>query len=209
MAPALQPSTARTGSRLLSAFAILAASAAAIYLLFPTPLADAFFAGWVLISVILPLIGGLGVWTNRTILVWIAALLMTGLSIIGMWSIGFFIAPAALLLLGAALLSQVAGPRQDVHEAILADAPSAHEVAGKAVAGIGSMAVGGWLVYIGSITRDLFGACAQETLACALSKTHWDAVAVTTLGLLALSFGGWVLWKQVYTARVLASEQVR
>ena len=78
MVPKLRSSPLRTGSRLLGVLAILAASVAAIALLFPEPLADAFFAGWVLFSVLVTVVGGIGAWTNRTPLVWVTALLMTG-----------------------------------------------------------------------------------------------------------------------------------
>lgn len=207
MAPAFQPSTARRGSRLLGMLSVLATILAAVYLLFPNPLADTFFTGWVVFSVIIALVGGFGVWTNRSALVWISALLMTVLSIVGMWSIGFFIAPAALLLLGAAVLSQLAGPRQGVRETIIANPPPARQTAMRAAAGIGSILIGGWLLNIGAFGRELFGACASETLACALDKTHWDAVGIMVLGLLVIGFGGWFLWKQIYVARVLAAKQ--
>lgn len=195
-----------TVSRLFSALAILSASSAAGLLLFPAPLADAFFAGWVVGSVGISLVGGIGAWTNRTPLVWVAALFLTGLSIVGMWSIGLFIAPAALFLLCSAVFSQLAGPREGVREAIISDPPPVRETALKALAGVGSVAVGGWLVYAGSIERHLFGACLAETLTCVVEKTHWDAVGVTVLGLIAVGLGGWVIWKQIYVARVLASK---
>ena len=193
-------------SRLLSALAILFASVAGGALLLPDPLADAFFAGWVLFGVGLSLVGGVGARTNRTPLVWVAALLLAGLAIAGMMSIGLFLAPAALCLLGSAVFSQLAGPRADVREAITADPPTASDLVRKSLLGIGSMAVGIGLVYVGAFTQELFGACASETLACALDKTHWDAVGITLLGLLAVGFGGWLVWKQVYVARVLASK---
>lgn len=206
MVSAPQSSSLRTGSRVFGVLAIVSTIVAAAVLLLPDPLADVFFAGWVLFSVILALVGGLGTWTNRTPLVWLAALLLTGLSIVGMWSIGFLIAPAALLLLGAALCAQRAGPRQDVPEGIIANPPAVRETLGKTVAGIGSVAVGGRLVDIGALGRELFGACASETLACALGTANWEGVGLTLLGLTAISFGGWLLWKQVYVARVLASQ---
>ena len=193
-------------SRLLSALAVLAASVACGVLLFPDPLADAFFAGWVLVGVVLSLVGAVGAWTNRTPLVWVAALLLAVLVIMGLMSIGLFIAPAALLLLGSAIFSQLAGPRAGPREAIIADPPATPEIVGKSLAGIGSVLVGAVLVYLGAFARELFSACASETLACALDKTHWDAVAITTLGLLAVGFGGWLIWKQIYVTRVLAAE---
>ncbi|WP_458210805.1 hypothetical protein [Haladaptatus sp. NG-SE-30] len=200
--------TARTTSRLLSALALFSTSVAAVFLLFPEPLADAFFAGWVLFSVVLSLVGGIGAWTNRTSLVWVTALLMTGLSILGMWSIGLFIAHAALFLLGSAFLSQWAGPREGVQEAIIANPPTVRESLSKALAGISSVGLGGWLVYRGAFTRELFQACASETVNCVIDNTHWDAVGVTVLGLLAVAFGSWLVWKQLYIARVLGLKQV-
>lgn len=209
MARAFQPSSVRTVSRLLSVLAVLSASVAGSYLLFPNPLADVFFAGWVLVGVILSLVGGIGAWTNRTPLVWVAALLLTGLAIVGMWSIGLFIAPAAVLLLGAALFSQLAGPREDVLEAITTNPPTASEVVLKTLAGTGSVVVGTGLVYVGAFAQELFVACARETLACAIGNIHWDAVGITVFGLLAVGFGGWMVWKQVFVARVLALNHVR
>lgn len=194
-------------SRLLSVLAILFASVAGGYLLLPDPLADAFFAGWVLVAVGLSLVGGIGAWTNRTVLVWVAALLLAGLTITGMMSIGLFIAPAALCSLGSAIFSQLAGPRAGVRESITADPPTASEVARRSLLGTGSVVVGAGLMYLGAFTRELFGACASETLACALDKTHWGAVAITLLGLIAVGSGGWLVWKQVYITRVLASKQ--
>jgi hypothetical protein len=208
MVPSLQPDRARAGSRLSAALAVLVAVVAAVALLLPNPLADAFFAGWVLFGVALAVAGAVGAWTNRTALVGAAALLTTGLAVVGMWSIGFFVAPAALLLLASALLSRAAGPRRAVVEAITADPPSGRELALKAVAGVGNVILGGWLVNAGALERDLFGACAQETLACALAGTHWDAVAVTAVGLLLIGVGVWLVWRQLYTARVLVSRPV-
>lgn len=206
MVTAFQSSSARTVSHLFSILAILSASVAAIYLLLPNPLADAFFAGWVLVSVILTLVGGIAVWTNRTPLVWVAALLLTALSIVGMWSIGLFIAPAALFLLGAALLSQRASPQEDIQEAIIDNPPTVPETVLKTLTGIGSVAIGGGFIYVGAARRGLFGACATETLNCALAKAHWEAVGITVFGLIAVGLGGWLLWKQIYITRVLASD---
>jgi uncharacterized membrane-anchored protein YitT (DUF2179 family) len=209
MVPALKTPTSQTVSRLLSVLAILSASVAVTYLLFPNPLADVFFAGIVLLSVIFALVGGIGAWTNRTPLVWVAALLLTGLSILGMMSIGMFLVPATLLLLGAAIFSQMAGPRTDVRDAIIANPPTERELVRKKQVGTGSVVVGGGLVYVGAFAQELFGACASETLACALNKTNWGAVGLTVLGLIAISLGGGLLWKQAYITRVLASAQTQ
>lgn len=83
-----QSSTANTGSRLLSGLAVLSIIVAATALLFPNPLADVFFTGRILFSLLLTLVGAIGAWTNRTPLVWIAALLLTGLAIVGMCLLG-------------------------------------------------------------------------------------------------------------------------
>lgn len=200
-----QPSSAKTGSRVLSILALLVTIVAASALLSPSPLADVFFAGWVVFSVILTAVGAGAAWTNRTPLVWVVALLLTALSILGIWSIGFFIAPAALFLLGAAVLSQLAGPRSDVREAIVADPPTVQEAVLKTLAGTGSVAIGGWLVYTGAIAQHLFGACAAETPDCVLATTHWAAVSITTLGVLAIGLGVWLIWKQIYIGRILAT----
>ena len=136
-------------------------------------------------------------------------ILLTGLSIIGMLSIGIFIAPAALFLLVAALLSQLSGQRTEVQEAILENPPTVPEAVLRTLAGAVSMAVGVIMVYFGAFSQELFGVCASETVACALDKTNWVAVGLTVLRLIILSLGGWLLWKQVYIARVLASAQTR
>lgn len=209
MVSALQASTSRTVSRLLSVLTILSASIAVLYLLLPNPLADVFFAGIVMLSVLFALVGGIGAWTNRTPLVWVAALLLTGLSIVGMMSIGFVIAPAALFLLGAAVFSQMAGPRADVREAIIANPPTERSIKHKKLVGIASVAVGSGLVYVGAFAQELFGSCARETVGCALNTTNWGAVGLTILGLSVVSYGGWLLWKQAYITRVLASTQTQ
>lgn len=178
-----------------------------MYLLLPTPLADVFFSGIVLLSVIFALFGGVGAWTNRPSLVWVAALLLTGLTIIGIMSIGFVLAPAAIFLLGAALSAQRAGPREGVREAIRANPPTVPEAVSKTLAGTVSVAVGVGLVYVGAFSQELFTACASETLTCSLTNTHWDAVGLTLLGLLAVSLGAWLVWKQIYISRVLSSTQ--
>lgn len=206
MAPSTSTSPPpRTASRLLSVLAILVVGVAAGYILLPDPLADVFFAGWVLFSVGLAIVGGFGAWTNRTPLVWLAALLLTGLSILGMWSFGLFIAPAALLLLGAAILSQLTGPREDVRESILTDPPTSEELTSMVKTGSGSVVVGALSIAIGAFGVGLFGSCASETTSCVLAKTHWGAVGLTVLGLLAIGYGGFLLWKQAYVRRVMAS----
>lgn len=50
----------RTVSRLLSVLAILVVGVAAGYILLPDPLADVFFAGWMLFSVGIAIVGGVG-----------------------------------------------------------------------------------------------------------------------------------------------------
>ena len=206
MVPASQP--IETGRRLLSALAVLFAAAAAVYLLLPNPLADAFFAAWVTGSVFLALVGGIAAWTNRTPLAWVTALLMTILSIVTMTSLGLFVAPSAAFLLGAALLSRRAEPRRNARKAIAANPPPVREFVLKVGAGVGAIAVGTVLVYATAIVRGLFEACSNETLSCAVENTHWLAVGGTVLGLLAISVGCWLIWKQIYVARVLASRHV-
>lgn len=207
MVQASQSRFSETVSRLLSVLAILSASAAVTALLLPNPLADVFFAGIVLLSVLFTLVGGIGAWMNWTPLVWVTALLLTGLSILGMMSIGPYLVPAAFLLLGAAVFSQVAGPRPEVRESILANPPTKRGIVQKILVGTGAIIVGLGLVYVGAFRQELFGSCARETLACALETTNWGAVGLTVLGLLAVSYGGWLLWKQTSITRVLASKQ--
>jgi len=199
------PTPRSATSRLSSALAVLAAGAAGAYLLSPDPLGDAFFTGIVLLGVAFALVGGIAAWTDRTPLVWVAALLLTGLSIAGMMSIGFVLAPAAIFLLGAALLSQLAGPRPGVREAILDSPPTVPEIALKTLGGTVALAVGAGLAYAGAFSRELFGACASETPACVLANANWAAIGTTLSGLVAVGFGGWLLWKQLYVSRVLAS----
>ncbi|MFC7081369.1 hypothetical protein [Halorussus caseinilyticus] len=198
-----------TGRRLLGSLAVLFAVVAAAVVLLPNPLADAFFAAWVVGSVLIALVGGIAAWTNRTPLAWVAAVLLTGLSITAMLSFGPYVAPAAVCLLGAALLSHRTGPRGNARKTIAANPPSVRETVLKTGAGLGSIVLGAVLVYVSAVTGSgLFDACANETLACALENTHWFAVGGSVLGLLAVGVGGWLLWKQIYVARVLTSKQL-
>lgn len=205
MIPAHDDPPVGTISRSLGVLALLCAVVAAGVLLFPDPLADAFFAGWVLLSVATAVVGCAAAWTGQRPLIWVAALVLVGLSIVGLWSIGLFVAPAALSLLGAAIAAQVTGRSEDRHNAILADPPSRQDVARKALLSASALLVGGALVYDGAVRRELFDACARETVACAVAAVHWDAAVVTVVGLIALALGGWLLWTQLYVARILAS----
>jgi hypothetical protein len=193
----------RTTSRALAALALAASLIASAVLLAPEPLADVFFAGIVLLNPLFAAVGILGAWTSRTPILWVAALLSVGLSLVGMMSVGLFLLPTALLLLGAAVAGQVAGPRVGVREAIVADAPSVRERLLWAVAGVTAVGVGVALVDAGAFDQHLFGSCAQETLACAIETTNWPAVGLTLLGFAAVAVGAWLVWKQVYASRVL------
>lgn len=200
------PSThtdARPLSRALAALAVLAALLASTALLLPDPLTDVFFAGIVLLNPLFAAVGALGAWTERTALVWVAALLSVGLSLVGMLSVGLFFAPTALLLLGSAVAAQVAGPREEVHERIVADPPTIRGRLAKAVAGVAVAVVGAAVVDAAAFDRELFGSCARETLACAVATTNWPAVGLTLFGLGAVAGGLWLLWKQAYVTRVL------
>jgi hypothetical protein len=42
------------------------------------------FAAWVLFAVVLAVVGAVGAWGRRTASVWVAALLLTGLTVVGM-----------------------------------------------------------------------------------------------------------------------------
>jgi len=84
MGPANRLPDAQTPSRLLAGFAVVLAGAAAVALLLPRPLADALFAAWVLFAVVLAVVGAVGAWGRRTASVWVAALLLTGLTVVGM-----------------------------------------------------------------------------------------------------------------------------
>ena len=201
-------SDASTVSRLLSGLAVALAGLAAVALLFPRPLADAFFAAWVLFAVVLAIVGAFGAWTHRTTLTWVAALLLSGLTVVGMWSLGPFVAPAALVLLGSAVASLWSGPRPDAHESVLDDPPSVLEAVLKTLVGVILAVVGTGLAYEGIFVRELFTrGCIDETLDCALAVTRWDAVGLSLLGLAAIGIGGWVVWKQVTIGRVLATNR--
>jgi hypothetical protein len=205
MSLAPQPSRAERLVGLSSGLAVAAAVLAAGMLLFPRPLADAFFAGWVLVAVGLTVLGAAAAWTDRTPLAWIAALLLAALSIVGMWSIGFLIAPSALLVLLAAGLAQWAVPREPT-DTRTDDPPTGFEAALKAMAGVVLAVLGAGLFYEGFFVRELFTrGCASETLDCALAVTRWDAVGLAILGLAALAAGAWLLWTQVTVGRRLAS----
>lgn len=196
------PSTRET-SRLLAALALVAALVASVTLLAPAPLADVFFAGIVLLNPLFAAVGVAGAWTNRTAVIWLAALLSLSLTVVGLLSVGLFFAPTAVLLFGSAVGGQAAGPREGVRERIVAESPSVRARLSWALAGGGSVLVGTGLVYAGAFRQELFGSCAQETLACALETTNWPAVGLTLLGFAAVGVGGWLVWKQVYVSRVL------
>ncbi|QLG61633.1 hypothetical protein [Halorarum salinum] len=205
--PPNQSASFRRVGRLLAALSVVAGAVAGVVLLLPDPLADVFYAWWVLVgALLLPLAGAVGAWTGRTALVPLAALLEATLAVVGTTSIGFLLAPAALLLLGSALCSRAAGPRRADVEAITADPPTAAEVGRRALAGVASAGMGAALVYLGAIRRELFGACATETLACALDRAHPDAIALTVLGLLAVGGGGWLVRRVVHVSRALGFE---
>ena len=193
----------RETSRLLAGLALLASLLASAALLLPTPRSDAFFAGIVLLNPLFAAVGVAGAWIDRTVVVWVAALLSVGLSLVGAMSAGLFFAPTALLLLGSAVTAQAAGSRAGVRERIVADPPSDRERLLRALPGAASILVGVGLVNVGTFGQELFGSCARETLACALETTNWGAVGVALLGFAAVAVGGWVVWKQVYVSRVL------
>lgn len=190
---------------MLGLLALLTTGIAAGYLLYPVPLADVFFAGWVMFGVGLALAGAVGAWTDRTALVWVAALLLTGLSIAGMWSIGRFVAPAALFLLGSALLARWAGPREEERDR--GTPPTTRRAPLETLAGVAALVGGAALVYAGALSRDLFGACARETLACVLGNAHWGAIGLTGLGLAAAGLGGWLLRRRIEAAPPRASDR--
>lgn len=197
----------RSVSRLLSAAAVVAAVLGAAVLLFPTPLADVFVAGIVLLNPLFAVVGVAGAWTNRRALVWVAALLSTGLSLLGMMSIGLFLAPTALLLLGSAVAAQAAGPPMERRETVVADPPNRRDRLQKLLAGVVSVAIGAGLVDASALDRELFGSCAQETLGCVLQTTNWDAVGLTLLGLGAVALGCWLGWRQVHVTWMLTGSR--
>jgi hypothetical protein len=184
----------------------LLASGAAVFLLFPSPLEDIFFTGWVLFSVLITVVGLIGSRIHRTYLVWLSAAILIGLSIVGMWSIGFLVTPAALCLILSAALMQVTENHRKIREQIIADPPSVSEAVAKTLVSCIAIGFGSVLVYLGAFARSLFEACARETLTCTLEQIHWDAVSMASLGLASLIFGGWLLRKQIVIARILSSE---
>lgn len=191
----------RTAARLLGVLAAVAATVAAAYVLLPDPLADVFFAAWVLAAVGLAAVGGLAAWRGRTAVVWLAGLLLAGLAVLGMMSFGLYVAPAAVSLLAAATCLQLDRPRR-VRQLSVAEAVADRGDVARALAGAGAAAVGAWLVHAGAVERGLFGACARETLSCALAVARWDAVGLTAVGLVAVGAGGWLCYRQFQLARV-------
>ncbi|WP_049985454.1 hypothetical protein [Halobellus rufus] len=197
-------------TKILSGLAVALASLAAVALLFPHPLADAFFTAWVVFAVILAGIGAIGAWTRRRALLWVAALLLSGLSVIGMWSIGALLAPAAFAMLGAAAVSLRAAPRPGSRESILAEPPSDLDIVRRVPAGVALAALGAGLAYDGIVRRTLFTrGCLNETLGCALAVTRWDAVGLALVGLTAVAIGGRLIWRQVTIGWVLATAHER
>lgn len=196
---------ALTASLGLSSLALVATILASILLLFPSPLGDVFFSGIVLSSVLFAAIGAIGARTNRTPLVWLAALLLTALTAFGVLSIGFVIAPGAVLMIGAAIFSSLAGGRPDVQDAITADPPTRQERASRAIAGGFGTIAGIGLVYAGAFRQELFGACANESLSCALRVAQWDAIGLTVIGLGGVIVGGWLIWRQIVIAWTLTA----
>ena len=87
--------------RLLGVLAAAALAVAAAYLLLPAPLSDAFSTAWVLGGVAASVVGAAAAWTGRTLLVRLTALLLLALSVLGMWSAGLLVTPAAFCLLGS------------------------------------------------------------------------------------------------------------
>lgn len=193
-------------SRLLSVVAVLWASVVAASFLTPDPFADVFFAAWVLVAAGLAIAGGVAIWTFRTALSWVSGLSLGALSVLGMWSIGPYIAPAAGCLLVAALLVQVFGPRPPERARIQVDRRTVRAAGRQALVGTAAVILGGWLVFEGVFVRELFAAaCASETLACALAVTRWDSVGLAALGLAAVGYGSWLVWNQVPVGRALAA----
>lgn len=194
-----------TVSRGLSSLALVAALVTSSILLYPSPLGDVFFSGIVLSSVLFAVIGVLGAWTTRTPLLWLAAFLLAGLTVVGMLSIGLLIAPATILMVGAAITNHLAGPRSGVRDAITADPPTTEERASRTIVGGFSTVVGIGFVYAGAFRQELFGACADESLSCAFGMAHWDAIGLTVIGLSVVAIGGWLLWQQMIITRALSA----
>lgn len=189
--------------RVLSLAALLNLLVAILYFI-PWLYHDVQFAGWVLFSLFVVLIGVIGAWTNRTGLVSVAGILLAGCAIAAMWSIGPSIAPAALLLLVAAWFSHRAGPREGVRDAIRVDPPSEAERRRKMWTGMIAIVGGVALIVLGVFVLELFvAACAQETLTCTLDVANWSGIGLTLVGLIGVCVGGWLVWKQNYIERIL------
>lgn len=201
MVPSLPVRSRRTASRLLGTLAALIATVAAAGLLSVTGLADVFVAAWVLGGALAAAVGGTAAWTGRRALLWVVALLLSTFSVGAMASIGAFFAPAAICLLGAALLSGWAGPL--VAPADPAATP--RTAAARTLAGVAAVGGGAWLVRAGAFERELFAACVSETFDCVLARTNWVGVGATVLGLAAVAFGGRLLVRVAVAVRALAS----
>lgn len=204
MVSEILPRSRQAWSCTLGVLAAAIATTAAAWVLEQTLWSDVFVAAWALGGALVALVGAAAAWMGRRALLWVTSLLLAALSVVGMLSIGFLFAPAACCLLGAALLSGWAGsllPRPGA----TAVASTGEGVVAWTVTAFASIA-GGWaLVDAGALSRELFGACATESPECVIARAHWDAVGVTGLGLVAITVGGWLLWRQAAAIWLLSA----
>lgn len=196
------PRDRRSLARALGLLSLVAAVPGAGFLLTRIPITDALVA-WPAVLVLAAAVGAAAAWTDRVFLVWVAALALSLVSVAGLLSIGFVFAPAALSLLAAAAALQTAGLPAARRDAILADPPGMRTVVRRTVAGSVGVVAGVVVIYLNAVARELFVACAVETVACQVGNTHWDAVAATLAGFAVVVGSVWLVWTQFAVARVV------
>jgi len=182
--------------RLLGALGAGYGTLVGLYLLVRIGGDDVFAAGFVLLAVAFALLGGYGGLRGRTAPAWIGAVGLALVAVLGAMSIAPFLGPGAVMLLGAALATQL--PRRArVRAAIRDDPPGASGLLYRAGVSIAAVALGAASIYVGAVLRGLFGACAVESLACVVRQTDWPAIVLTVTGLVGIGLAGRTLVGQL------------
>lgn len=164
---------------------------------------DVAWIAWPLLIVGVALFVGAVAWADRPPLVWVGALVLLGISVLGAMTLGFYAAPAALFALASAVLLSASGRRERVERAVRSAPPTMLEAVVKTLLGAVAVALGVSLAYYGT-SAGLSEACAVETAACVLESTHWNHVAGTAIGLGLGILGVWTVFVQIRSARMLA-----
>jgi hypothetical protein len=163
---------------------------------------DVLLVAWPLLIAGIALLTGAAAWTDRPPLVWVGALVLLGISVLGAMTIGFYAAPAAFFALASAVLLSASGRRERVERAVRSAPPTILEAVLKTFLGAVAVALGALLAYSGA-SAGLSEACAVETAACVLENTHWNRVTGTAIGLGFGVLGAWTVFVQVRSARIL------